>query len=154
MKSVIRPGSSTDAVAVARLQGQLFPDPWSVADVKAQISLPNAVLEVACLAGPGSELCGYALGQVAVDEVELRSIGVHPDAQNHGVGQALLQAWEHHAKGLGATRVILEVAENNAAARALYESHGYRKVGQRSGYYRTGRATAIDAFVLEHLLTD
>ena len=154
MKPVIRPGMPSDAAAVARLQGHLFPDRWSVADVKAQMSLPKAVLEVAYLADSSSDLCGYALGQVAVDEVELRSIGVHPDAQNRRLRRALLKAWEIHAKSLGANRVVLEVAENNAPARALYEAHGFQKVGHRPGYYRTGRGAAIDAFILERVLID
>ena len=153
MKPVIRPGLPSDAAAVARLQGQLFPDPWSVADVQAQMSLPKAVLEVVFLADSSSDLCGYALGQVVVDEVELRSIGIHPDMQNLGLGRSLLTAWEIHAQSLGAKRVVLEVAENNVPARALYETHGYQKVGHRLGYYRTGPAAAIDAFILEHMLS-
>lgn len=154
MKPVIRSGSPADAEAVARLQGQLFPDPWSVADVTAQISLPNAILEVATSAGSAPDLCGYALGQVAVDEVELRSIGILPQVQNQGLGRALLIAWEIRAKSLGANRVVLEVAANNMPARALYNARGYLKIGHRLGYYRTGRTTAIDALVLARALAD
>jgi ribosomal-protein-alanine N-acetyltransferase len=154
MKALIRLGSLLDAEAVAQLQGEVFLDSWSVADVKAQISLPNAVLVSAYHEGAAPDLCGYALGQVAVDEVELRSIGVRRGAQNHGLGRALLRAWEERAMALGARRAVLEVAEDNAPARALYRVTGYQEVGRRRSYYRTGRSTAVDALVLQRLLVD
>lgn len=160
MNAVIRPGTLADADEVARLQGQLFAESWSVVDIRAQISLPKAVLVVADGAdGVGVDppdgdrrLVGYALGQVAVDEVELRSIGVERHLQNQGFGRDLLRAWEDLAQALGAIRSVLEVAEDNASARAVYEAQGYRAVGKRPGYYRTAQSVAVDALVLERRL--
>jgi len=48
----------------------------------------------------------------------------------------------------GATRVFLEVAETNAAARALYAAMGYERLGLRRGYYRDPAAGSVDALVL------
>jgi ribosomal-protein-alanine N-acetyltransferase len=45
--------------------------------------------------------------------------------------------------------MFLEVAETNAAARALYLRRGYRQVGLRRGYYAPG----LDALVLRRTLT-
>lgn len=40
---------------------------------------------------------------------------------------------------------LLEVHENNTAARALYESLGFERAGVRRGYYRDGK----DAYLLQ-----
>ena len=39
--------------------------------------------------------------------------------------------------GLGVGAVFLEVDENNAAARKLYQRAGFETVGRREGYYAT-----------------
>ncbi len=46
-----------------------------------------------------------------------------------GVARALLGGFYARARSLGATRVVLEVAADNAAALALYEAEGFRTVG-------------------------
>ena len=43
--------------------------------------------------------------------------------------------------------MFLEVAEDNAAARDLYERQGFRPVGRREDYYRTASGT-VAALVL------
>lgn len=47
----------------------------------------------------------------------------------------------------GVDRVHLEVAEDNAAAVALYAAAGFRQVGIRPGYYRRPRGPAVTALL-------
>jgi [ribosomal protein S18]-alanine N-acetyltransferase len=60
----------------------------------------------------------------------------------------LLEAAEARAAAAGALEMFLEVAEENAAARALYGRGGYVVVGCRRGYYRDGS----DALVMRKTL--
>jgi ribosomal-protein-alanine N-acetyltransferase len=39
----------------------------------------------------------------------------------------------------GVERVLLEVRESNQVAHKLYQSGGFREVGQRRGYYPSGQ---------------
>jgi len=136
--------TEADAERFADLHGLSFAVGWTPEAMSAQLSLPGAV---GILAG-SAKVEGFALGQVVVDEAELRSIGVAPAARGNGLGRALLRAFEREAAADGATRVVLEVAADNAPARALYARFGYRESGCRAGYYRSGRPEPVDALVL------
>ena len=61
---------------------------------------------------------------------------------------ALLAAAIGLAQESGAESMFLEVAEDNAAALALYAKAGFTEAGRRRGYYRRSGGTAVDARVL------
>jgi ribosomal protein S18 acetylase RimI-like enzyme len=56
----------------------------------------------------------------------LNDLFVHPDYRGHGVARALMAAARQFARETGAASLSLETARDNAPARALYESLGYR----------------------------
>jgi GNAT superfamily N-acetyltransferase len=62
--------------------------------------------------------------------VWLMAMWVRPTARGTGAGGALVDAVVAWAIRHDATRVRLHVVENNAAARRLYERHGFRPTGQ------------------------
>ena len=55
-----------------------------------------------------------------------------PEARQMGVGSALVQAVIQWARTQGHERVALDVADNNTAAIALYQKHGFRPTGEVS----------------------
>ena len=57
----------------------------------------------------------------------LNDLFVAPVARKHGVGKALLDASAEHARALGAVRLWLQTALDNAPAQALYESAGWKR---------------------------
>ncbi|MGY0231767.1 N-acetyltransferase family protein [Longispora urticae] len=63
---------------------------------------------------------------------DLYSLFVDPDAQNAGIGRALLVAGQAVLTGLGYPRHLLWVAEANTGAVRFYERHGWRHDGVRS----------------------
>lgn len=87
----------------------------------------------------------FALGRVVAGEAELLTIATDPRMRRRGLGRAALVAFEAEAAKRGAVRFFLEVAEDNAGARALYAVAGYAECGRRPGYYpaRDGRVDAI-----------
>jgi ribosomal protein S18 acetylase RimI-like enzyme len=68
----------------------------------------------------------------------LYSIAVAPAARGRGVASALLAAAEQAARRRGARCLRLEVRQDNAAAIALYERHGYHRFGAHRRYYEDG----------------
>ncbi len=69
-----------------------------------------------------------------------------------GLGRRLLAAFETAARDRGAETAFLEVADGNAAARALYLAGGYAETGRRKGYYRSPEGRRIDALVMARTL--
>lgn len=90
---------------------------------------------------------GLALVRVVADEAEILDVGVVPAARRRGLGSALMATVLAACRARGAARVFLEVAADNAPARALYDGAGFERVGLRRRYY-TRPGGAADALVL------
>lgn len=93
-------------------------------------------------------LSGFVLYRVAGGEAEIIVIAVAPVDQRQGYGAFLLAAAEADAAERGASRMVLEVAEGNVPARALYARAGYAPAGRRKGYYRRPGGNREDALLL------
>lgn len=126
------------AAAMAAIHASAFPasEAWSAAAIAAQLALPGTA---GLLAMEG----GMALLRVAGDEAEILTLAVHPQARRRGLGRGLLAAAMTLAAGAGATAMLLEAAEDNAAAAALYAGAGFVPVGRRPRYYPTGEAALV-----------
>lgn len=57
----------------------------------------------------------------------LNDLYIAPEARRRGIGRLLLEASAMAARGAGATRIVLETAQENLAARALYEEAGWEE---------------------------
>ena len=91
---------------------------------------------------------GMAVYRVAADESELLTIAVRPADRRGGAGRRLLVAAIDHARAAGARAMFLEVGVDNPAARALYQSAGFRAAGRRPAYLRRGDGPPADAIVM------
>lgn len=90
---------------------------------------------------------GFIVYRHTLDEAEIITIGVAPSARRGGIAAAMLAIVENDLRKLGVKKIFLEVAENNAPARKLYESNGYVQIGVRPKYY-----DGIDAIMMEKAL--
>lgn len=120
---------------LAELHAQCFPHkPWAAADFA---DLKKSGCDIVASEN------GFIVWRVIADEAELITIGVAPDARQTGIASAMLAIMMGDAKKRGAKKVFLEVAENNTAARALYERNGFTVVGRRPKYY-----DGVDAIIM------
>jgi [ribosomal protein S18]-alanine N-acetyltransferase len=118
---------------------------WSAAEFATLIAAPTAF----ALLARGTEPVGFALGWAPGEDAELHLIVVRTEHRRSGIGAALLRAVEAAASAKGALRMVLDVARDNEAARALYARFGYAEIGVRKRYYADG---AVDALVLARAL--
>lgn len=91
----------------------------------------------------GDVVVAYALVGVVGDFAELLRFGVAPAQRRRGLAGALLAAAVSAARTGGAERMLLEVSEANAAARAFYDRAGFVPIDRRPGYYRDGTAALV-----------
>jgi ribosomal-protein-alanine N-acetyltransferase len=120
-------------------------DPWSAESLTKILALPQSFGLIAQAAG---QPLGFLLAQCAAGESEIINLAVAPAARRQGIGRALLTAAMARAREIGAKTMFLEVAGDNAAARALYDRIGFMQVGIRPGYYRRNPNNYTDALIL------
>lgn len=117
---------------------------WTEAAFATLLALPG---RLALVAAEAEAPLGFVLLGLAADEAEILTLAVLPASRRRGAGAALVAAAAREAAARGATRLFLEVAEDNAPARALYARAGFVPVGRRKGYYAR-EGGAVDALVL------
>jgi [ribosomal protein S18]-alanine N-acetyltransferase len=142
-------GSVWDAELLARLHALSLADPWPREAFASLLSGSEIFVLLAAKASGAAE--GFILVRAIVGEAEVLTFCVVPPARRHGVGKALLDAACAAAQERGAEEIFLEVGEDNAAARALYDQSGFKPVGRRAAYYRHG-PEAADAIVMRKAL--
>ncbi len=86
---------------------------------------------------------GLVLARAVGGEAEVLTLAVVPSLRRQGIGRSLLDRAMVEAAARGAAAILLEVATDNAAARALYASAGFTVIGRRPRYYPGGGDAAI-----------
>ncbi|MAU52788.1 MAG: ribosomal-protein-alanine acetyltransferase [Roseovarius sp.] len=108
---------------------------WSAAEFAALLASPHVFVT--------GDARGFALGRVIADEAELLTLATDPGHRRQGRAHACLAAFAEEAQARGAATAFLEVAEDNAAALALYAQAGFGETARRAGYYPGGRAAVV-----------
>jgi len=143
---MIRDATLTDLDALTQIESACFAgDAWSPALVESELVGETRSVMLACDA---TSMFGYGSLRVVDDVADLQRIAVLPELRRHGLGRELLEGLLAKATGLGATRMLLDVAASNDAAIGLYESFGFQTISRRRGYY----ADDTDALVMERSL--
>ena len=135
-----------DPAALARLHARAFsmPRPWNAAEFADLLAQPSVFVL--------TETGGFVMGRVVLDEAELLTLAVDPDQRRLGIGRGLLTGFTDEAARRGGQTAFLEVAEDNAPARALYQGAGWVMAGRRRGYLKTGDGQPVDALVLRRTI--
>ena len=132
MSFIVRPVVAADAEILAGLHQEGF---GAAAWTQAQMA---GSLKQETMRGWLGQIkdvnAGFILAQILDQEAEIITFSVSPAFRRQGLGKQLLQqlltALPPEAS------LFLEVAEDNAAARALYEGIGFKAIGVRPNYYR------------------
>lgn len=142
----IAPVKADAADGLAAVHATAFEDngqSWSAAAFADLLAMPGAMC---WQARTGQDIAGFVLARLGGGECEIITVGVISGCRRRGVGGALLTTVLEAALAVQAP-VILEVAEDNAAARALYARAGFQEAGRRRNYY--DRPTGgVDALIL------
>lgn len=141
----VAPMSRAVAGPVSILHRACFPeDPWDVGAIEQIMKIPGFFGRIGWV---GDDSVGFALALALGEEAEVLSLGVVPDHRRAGMGSALLASICLEAGQRGIERIVLEVAVDNQAARAMYGARGFSVVGRRRNYYRQA-GHFVDALIL------
>ena len=138
MSTKTDPGELSQALADLHSEG--FDAPWSASAFADLLGQAGVILEV--------ETDGFILIRAVADEAEILTLAVRPPARRQGLGAGLVRAAIQHAAVSGASRLFLEVAEDNGPGRALYRALGFEAAGRRPRYYPRADGPAVDALLL------
>ena len=126
---------------IEALEKACFSLPWTREQLRA--SLPDAQHVFLAAEDEAGELLGYIGMMHVLDEGYISNVAVSPDRRRQGIGDALTAALIKICEALGLSFVTLEVRAGNKPAIALYEKHGFERVGLRKNYYDHPREDAL-----------
>ncbi len=144
------PLESRHLSAIAAIEAEQLPNPLNLRNLQELASRPTFRGFVAApdsSAGP----MGYVIVLAGGGSADIVSVAVAPELLRRGVATRLLLFALAELAGEGVEEISLEVAVDNAPARALYERLDFREVGRRPGYYRRDREL-VDALVMRRTL--
>ncbi|MEM5786938.1 MAG: ribosomal protein S18-alanine N-acetyltransferase [Syntrophobacteraceae bacterium] len=150
---IISPLKKTDIPAILEIETRSQFEPWSEQSFLEELGRIHSYLFVARLAAERAKesgtplqhggIVGYLCYWCVADELQILNFAVHPDFRRLGIARQLLA----HALDKGcekkARTALLEVRGSNDSARRLYESFGFRVVGERPDYYGIIKEPAI-----------
>ena len=141
------------AVHADSFTGVLAGQVWDATAVAEILAMPGAYGLLAVPGGPLPQTAncapaGFLLGCNTAESGEILSLGTARAWRRRGIARILLKAAIARAAAAGVSRLLLEVAEDNDAARALYAAAGFTGIARRPAYYRRPDAPAAGALVL------
>lgn len=137
----LRRAGPADQGALVALEAIASRHPWNEAQIAAELArrAPDAVLALDGRTG----VRAWCAIRVAVGELQVLNLAVHPELRRRGFGRFLLDAALRAGARAGASRALLEVRASNAAARELYARFGFVALGLRKDYYSVPQEDAL-----------
>jgi ribosomal-protein-alanine N-acetyltransferase len=146
----IEPATQRDAPRLAQLHAASFHRGWGEGEFESMIAERNTLVHRLRL---GRKTIGFAVSRMGADEAEILSIAIDAGHRGRGLSRDLLLTHLGHLAGLGVRTIFLEVEENNAPARRLYERAGFAVVGRRERYYRQAGGEQLNALLMRRDLS-
>jgi ribosomal-protein-alanine N-acetyltransferase len=139
-----------DIEPVMQLERELFgAEAWS--DTMFWSELAEHTSRWYLVAEDDGAVVGYAgLCAYPPHEAYVQTIAVAAARQGQGLGTTLLGMLIDEARRRGCRQLDLEVRADNDGAIAMYERHGFVRIGVRRGYYQP---SGTDAVVMRKELT-
>jgi len=137
---VIRPMTVDDLPQVHVLECAAQPDPWSLEHFAEELGRPYSRTDLCWRDG---QLAGFICTWLVADELQIQNVATAPEFRRQGVAARLLTHVLERSTAIGFEAAWLEVRVGNAAAIALYERYGFKKVARRPSYYPDGEDALV-----------
>lgn len=138
---VISQMNDENVEGVAVLEKENFSDGWSLNSLKEELNNPNAVYFV-MKDENSSEVVAAAGMIVSFDIADIMNVSVKKEYRRNALGSRLIERLIEEGRKIGVKEFVLEVRENNEAARKLYEKEGFVFEGIRPDFYSNPKENA------------
>jgi [ribosomal protein S18]-alanine N-acetyltransferase len=150
----ILPLHKVDIPAILEIEKQGQPEPWTAASFMEELDRLHSHLLVArldeekswsreLLFYPPRGIVGYICFWCVADEIQILNLAVHENFRRRSVARRLLAHALRVGREKSARVANLEVRKSNIPAFKLYESCGFKVVGERPNYYGDQMEPAI-----------
>jgi ribosomal-protein-alanine N-acetyltransferase len=136
--------SCEHAERLAEIHATAFAKPWSALEFEAFL-IDAAIRLDGLFIGRDAQPSGFVVARCVLDEAEILSVALSPEARGRGHSRLLLVSHLDNLANAGLKQVHLEVEEGNRPALALYRRLGFVQVGHREGYYARPDGTRANA---------
>ena len=136
----IRRISESDIEAVASLESEIFPDPWSTKSIRETHELGSALILGAY---KDNALVGYVIFYYVLDEGEIARIAVSPSHRRQGVADQIFAGLLEFCAQKNIERILLDVRMSNETAIAFYRKSGFIEDGIRKNFYDNPKEHAL-----------
>ena len=133
-----------DVKSAAEIEKDSLSTAWSEKQIEETLGNENALYLVAKEDG---NIVGIASAYNILGDAEILNIAVKEEYRGRKIGKLLLNSLINELKNKNASRITLEVAQDNERAIALYEKNGFEPIYRRKNFYR-----GKDAIVMEMVL--
>jgi ribosomal-protein-alanine N-acetyltransferase len=141
---IIRRARPGDIPAIAAIEAESFPDPWSGDVFSEAMMYFGEMFFVATVQG---QVVGFVAGGLEDTGEEtyghICNLAVTRRCRKQGIGRLLVQREEHQFAIAMASGVQLEVRVSNLSAQVFYRKLGYREAFQIAGYYANGEDATV-----------
>ena len=134
---LIREAHNQDIDQLVAIEELCYDQPWPREAFEEEIERED--VGIGMVAEDEGLVVGFLTGMAVVDEFHMHNLAVHPDFRGRGVARGLLKAAESLCRQRDFRRILLEVREDNKAARNLYLGLGFEAAGTRKDYYGPGQ---------------
>ncbi len=121
-----------DLLNIVDIEKKCFSDPWSLQSFAD--GMKNCYQKY-FIAQDNEKIVGYIALFHIFEEGEILNLATLPTERNKGIASKLLDYSIDLLKGLGVSRITLEVRESNTSAKNLYTKYGFSPISIRKNYY-------------------
>lgn len=126
---------------IEALEQQCFSMPWTAEQLQSQMK--DSRHEFIAAVSPEGSVLGYVGMMYVLDEGYISNVAVSPEHRRQGIADSLIDRLCAICETLRLSFVTLEVRAGNLPAIALYEKHGFHRVGLRKNYYERPKEDAL-----------
>ena len=138
---LIREAHNQDIDQLVAIEELCYDQPWPREAFEEEIERED--VGIGMVAEDEGLVVGFLTGMAVVDEFHMHNLAVHPDFRGRGVARGLIKAAESLCRQRDFRRILLEVREDNEAARNLYLGLGFEAADSRKDYYGPGQNAYI-----------
>ncbi len=131
-----------------KIEQSVYAKPWTRGNFLDALKSNNWCHLLMC----EDELLGYFVAMMGFQEVHLLNLTVASPFQNKGLGLHMLESLVLMSKTVNAQWIWLEVRVSNVRALKVYDTFGFRKVGERKNYYPLAANKREDAIIMSYRL--